>query len=81
MLSVWTNFSVPAPNLVVDSLALPQNVNPDTVAIDISVTNDGTEDLTAVISLMFQSMAVMTGMTITLVMPVLLLFFEYNPNR
>ena len=45
-LSVWTNFSIPAPNLVVDSLTLPQNVNPgDTVAIDISVTNDGTEDL------------------------------------
>ena len=45
-LSVWTNFSIPAPNLVVDSLTLPQNVNPgDTVAIDVSVTNDGTEDL------------------------------------
>ena len=47
-LSVWTNFSIPAPNLVVDGLTLPQNVNPgDTVAIDISVTNDGTEDLSS----------------------------------
>ena len=76
-LSVWTNFSIPAPNLVVDSLTLPQNVNPgDTVAIDISVTNDGTEDLNSsyLVDVYLQLISVMTGMTITLVMPVLLTF-------
>lgn len=45
-LDVYTNFSVPIPNLAIDDVIFPQAANlGDVVPFDISVINDGTLDL------------------------------------
>ena len=46
-LDVWTNFSVPTPNLAIDNVSFALAANPgDVVPVDITVINDGTLDLT-----------------------------------
>ncbi|DAC55019.1 MAG TPA: hypothetical protein HA359_01290 [Candidatus Poseidoniaceae archaeon] len=43
---VWTNYSVPIPNLAIDDITFNQAANPgDVVPFDITVINDGTLDL------------------------------------
>ena len=43
---IWTNYSVPIPNLAIDDIAFNQAANPgDIVPFDITVINDGTLDL------------------------------------
>ena len=43
---VWTNYSVPVPNLAVDDVTFEPTANPgDTVSVNITVINDGTLDL------------------------------------
>ena len=45
-MDVWTNFSVPIPNLAVDNVTFNQAANPgDVVPFDVTVINDGTQDL------------------------------------
>ena len=45
-LDVWTNYSVPIPNLAVDNVSFNQAANPgDVVPFDVTVINDGTLDL------------------------------------
>lgn len=51
-LKVWTNFSVPAANLVIDSTSVPSAANHgDTITIDVTVNNTGTLDTAEVFSL------------------------------
>ena len=46
-LDVWTNYSVPTPNLAIDNVSFGLAANPgDIVPFDITVINDGTLDLT-----------------------------------
>ena len=45
-MDVWTNYSVPIPNLAVDNVTFNQAANPgDVVPFDVTVINDGTLDL------------------------------------
>ena len=45
-LEVWTNYSVPIPNLAVDDVTFNQAANPgDVVPFDVTVINDGTLDI------------------------------------
>ena len=46
-LDVWTNYSVPIPNLAIDNVSFGLAADPgDVVPVDITVINDGTLDLT-----------------------------------